>query len=237
MTTKTNRNRGLIGGAGVLAAGALLLVGACRPAGQLTTRTFHLNNLEASEAFALLEPYVYAEREGAPGLMSATDDAVTVRELPENLQRIEAVLAEFDRPLHAVRLHFQLVEAVSHVHSDPSIAQVEEELRKLFNFDGYRLAARAALQTVEDGYVSQVLGDRGYEVGGRIHRLDVKDEGGALTMEVELSGLFATTVSIPLGETVVLGSGQIPEHLRFNDASVQAAILVVTPELVEQRQR
>lgn len=214
-----------------------LMTGACRPGGQLETRTFQLTNLEADEAYHLLEPYIYQDREGVPGMMSATDDAITVRELPENLRRIEAVLAEFDRPLDGVRLNFMLIEADGFTGSDPAIADIEEELRKLFSFQGYRLAARAALQTVEDGFVSQVLGDRGYEVAGRIHRLDVDESGGSLTMEVELSNLFTTTVSIPLGETVVLGSGQIPDYLRQDGSAVQAAILVVTPELVEPRQR
>lgn len=215
--------------AGILGAAA------CRPGGQLETRTFQLNNLEASEAYELLAPYVYDDRDGAPGRISSTNDAVTVRELPENLRRIEAVLDEFDRPLEAVRLNFMLVEADGFTGVDAEIADVEEELRKLFSFRGYRLASRAALQTVEDGYVSQLLGD--YSVSGRIHRLDVAEDGGSLTLAIELSNLFATTVNIPLGETVVLGSGQIPPSFREDGSTVEAAILVVTPELVEPRQQ
>lgn len=240
-TTVSNQRLMLGRGWRRLAAGlpvaAILAAAACRPAGQLETRTFELSNLPPDEAYRLLEPYVYPDRDGVPGMMSSTHDAITVRELPENLRRIEAVLAEFDRPLQAVRLNFLLIEADGFTGSDAAIADVEEELRKLFSFRGYRLAARAALQTVEDGHVTQLLGDRGYQVAGRIHRLDVDGDGGSLTMDVELSNLFATTVTVPLGETVVIGSGQIPESYREDGSTVQAAILVVTPELVDARQR
>lgn len=213
-------------------AGALALgLAACRPAGELETRTFELSYIEPDDAIGFLEPYVYGDREGAPGVMTQAPNAVTVRELPENLARIEAVLAEFDRPPATVSLHFMLIEADGFTESDPAIAEVEEELRKLFNFQGYRLAARSTLQTVEGGFVEQVVGDAGYQIHGEV--TDVNPETGELSMYIELQGLFTTRVRIPLGQTVVLGSGQLVGPAA---ESARAAILAVAPELVESRQ-
>lgn len=222
-------------GARAWGAVGTLVVGltACRPAGELETRTFQLRYIEPDEAVGLLNPYVYGSREGAPGMMSPSPEAVTVRELPENLERIEAVLAEFDRPPATVSLHFMLIEADGFTASDPAIADVEEELRKLFNFQGYRLAARSTLQALEGGFVEQVVGDVGYRITGQVN--DVDTEGGELSMDIELRGLFTTRVRIPLGETVVLGSGQVPGS--WGGPEARAAILVVTPELVEERQQ
>ena len=77
----------------------------------LEVRTFTLERLEAEAAFGLVDPYVYRDREGKPGTMSISEGLITVRELPENLDRIAEVLEEFDRARAAVRLHFQLIQA------------------------------------------------------------------------------------------------------------------------------
>ena len=91
---------------GVLLAALALHMGGC-DAGwggsetpSLETRTFALHHIEASEAANLIGPYIYAERAGAPGMVSEAQDdspAITVRETADNLDRIAAVLAEFDR--------------------------------------------------------------------------------------------------------------------------------------------
>lgn len=217
------------GRAGILAA-ALLLTGACQPGNELETRTFEVRHLGQNEVAGLVDPYIYGTREGAPGASSFTRGALTVRELPENLDRIAEVLERFDRPPPTVRLHFQVIEADGFTGSDPEIAEIEEELRKLFNFQGYRLAARTVLQTLEGGEVGQSVGGLGYMIQGFVREVRRQDDGGRLTMEIGIDNLFTTTVSVPLGETVVLGSGQLPGGF---EGDVRAAILVVRPELVE----
>jgi len=44
--------------------------------------------------------------------------------------------------------------------------------------------------------------------------------------------VFRTTVTIPLGETVVLGSG----HISMAESGEEAAIPAVTPRIVDERQ-
>lgn len=213
-----------------------LTITACLRGNELETRTFELEHVRSDDVTGLIEPYVYRDRDGAEGTIGMSERTVTVRELPENLDRIAAVLEQFDRPPPVVRLNFKIIEADGFNGPDPAIAEIEEELRKLFNFGGYRLAAQTALQTLEgSGYVEQTVGDeRTYRIVAQV--VDVSERGGqpSMTLSIELENLFSTTVSIPLGETVVLGSGQLQEWMTgVAGTSVRAAILVVTPELVE----
>lgn len=205
-----------------------LFATACLPGEELETRTFELEHLEPGEAVGLLEPYVYPDREGAEGMLSTTQRTVTVRELPENVERIAAVLEEFDRQPPGVRLNFKVIEANGYAGADAAIADIEAELRKLFNFDGYRLAAQTVLPIVERGDLDQTVGELGYHIEGTVWDVTVKDGAGSVMMAIGLEGLFRTTVTIPIGETVVLGSGRV---IGLDD-DVRAAILVVEPELM-----
>lgn len=176
---------------------------------RLETRTFRLDHMRSHEALALIEPYVYGQREGNPGAMSAIEGAVTVRETGDNLDQIARVLSEYDQTRPAIRLHFQLIEANGFTNSDPQIAAVEDELRKLFQFRGYRLAGEATLTASDMTNISQQLRglDGLYEITGSIYRL-----GPDMTRLEEISlwseqgTRMETTVNIRSGQTMVLGS-------------------------------
>ncbi len=133
-----------------LTMGALsLLIAACEMTPDLETRTFAVQHLQPHEVGDLIDPYVYGEREGAPGALSVIEGAVTIRETADNLAQIERVLAQFDQARPDVRLHFQLIEADGFTESDPRIAQVEDQLRRLFPFQGYRLAGEATVTATD----------------------------------------------------------------------------------------
>lgn len=175
----------------------------------LETRTYRIEHLQAWEVNQLLEPYVYGEREGAPGSASASESAITVRETPENLRRIEQVLAEFDVPRPDVRLFFQLIEADGFTESDPRIADVEDELRKLFRFQGYRLAGEATVTVTDQADFHQGLRaeDGLFELYGDVYRTG----GGSVRLgDVTLEGTdgwrLQTSVNVSNGQTLVLGS-------------------------------
>ena len=89
----------------------MLVLAACVGEATLETRTYELKYLDDHVAAELIRPYVYFEREGATGTMTVAEGKLTVRETAENLERIEAALAEFDTPKPGVRLTFQLIEA------------------------------------------------------------------------------------------------------------------------------
>jgi len=183
------------------------LLAACQQQPKLETRTFPLQNLEAYEAEALIDPYVYGDREGAPGTLSQSSRAITVRETRDNLDQIARVLAEYDVPRPDVRLHFQLIEADGFTGRDERITAVEDELRRIFQFAGYRLAGEAFVAVTDGSEVEQDLGSdhmvrtRVFFAGPGTIRLD-----GVHLWAHEGGDRLTTTVNIRPGQTLVLGS-------------------------------
>ncbi len=203
----------------------------------LEVRTFTLERLEAEAAYGLVDPYVYRDREGRPGTMSISEGLITVRELPENLDRIAEVLEEFDRARAAVRLHFQLIQANGFDDRDESIQAVETQLRKLLRYDGYRLVGEAVLQLREGGGGGQMLqgslegvssGDSQFELGAFVGTVSTGDQGSAVELQVALEhfgdDILRTEVNAANGQSLVLGT---------TSALVGggALILVVTPTI------
>lgn len=204
---------------------------ACTRGPALETRTFQLQYLNVETAAEMIRPYVFFDRENAPGVLSVADNLLTVRETPDNLERIRRVLAQYDGPRPSVRLHFQVIRANGAQGADPAIADVEAELRKLFRFQGYRLVATAVTAGIEGSRLSQAVA-QDMSIITAIRR--VRGAGDSATVELEvqlrvLSGMggeLQTSVTVPVGKTVVLGNAQTGSprgHL----------ILTVRPELVD----
>ena len=120
-----------------------------------------------------------------------------------------------------VRLVFQLVEADGFQDQDQEIADVVEELRELFRFDGYRLASTGLVNATPRGYASTML------TGGALgfYQVEVSLEPVVEDMEegpdrispdrvrigVELrheedGTAMNATVTVRDGQTLVLGS-------------------------------
>lgn len=202
---------------------------ACGEAG-LDTRTFDLNYLRTWEAERLITPYVFTDREGAPGAFQVAGSAITVRETPDNLEKIERMLAEFDRPRPTVMLHFQIIRADGAADTDPAIADVERELRRLFRFDGYELVAETRVGGIQGTGIRQAARGGGEEFLIESGVTEVRDRGESptVTLDVRLSTAevpqaLTTQVTIPTGHAVVLGTAQTQEE--------GALILVVRAEI------
>lgn len=115
-----------------------------------------------------------------------------------------------DRPQPDARLHFQLIEADGFTGSDERIEGVESELRKIFQFRGYRLAGEAFVTATDGSSISQGLraGDGLFEISGEVFRTG---PGLIRLQNVSLFGRetgmgLQTTVTIRPGQTLVLGS-------------------------------
>ena len=208
------------------------LLAACSPRGpNLDTRTFALKYLRGSDAIPIVVPYVYTDRPNAKGVFSVSDNAITVRETPDNLDKIARVLAEYDRPRPFVRLTFHLIEADGATSTDPAIRDVEATLRRLFRFQGYRLVAEGVVSATEKGEVTQALATtpNPYVLSASVQRLAGSADSPTVELNVRLDamrgGNFRTTVTIPVGKTAVLGNVQALPHGR-------TLILTVRPELL-----
>lgn len=197
----------------LLATLILLAAAGCSRQAELDTRTFALDHIESWEAAALIEPYVYRDREDAPGTFSEAPGVITVRETEDNLEKIARVLEEYDRARPDMQLHFQLIEADGAERTDPAIADVEAELRRLFRYEGYRLMGEAFARTTSEGgeFMQEFMGTSPpyrvmAEVTSRsadevfLRELILQDDRGRQR--------FVTSVRIRVGQTLVLGSAE-----------------------------
>jgi len=213
---------------------AALTAAACGRSPALDTRTFDLHYLDPGSAEAMISPYVFTDRPGgAAGKLSASEHTLTVRETPDNLEKITRVLAEHDTPQPWVRLHFQIIGADGGGPADSRIADVETELKKLFRFSGYRLVGEAVVSGTARSSIQQSVGGEGgpYFIDVNIHSVRMVGDTGLVTMAVNLRGVgpsgLSTVINARDNQTVVLGSAQL--------ASRQGTtILTVRPELVRQ---
>jgi hypothetical protein len=200
---------------------------------RLDTRTFQLKNLSGHEAARLLAPYVFIDRKEAPGALSEANGAITIRETPDNLEKIARVLTEFDRPRPSVRLTFQIIQADGAATTDPAIAPVEAALRKLFRFKGYRLLAEAVAGGMEGSEVQQSVSGPGgpYRITASILNVQGASDSGSVRIQAELfaprGGRLTTTVTLRSGQTAVLGNTEADIKL-----GTGTLILTVRPELV-----
>jgi len=228
----------------VATVGIVMFVSSCGD--RLETRTFPLDHVSAASIRPLIEPYVYSEgstiTEG-----TALYPSIAVRERPDVLDAIEEMVTEHDRPQSTVTLRFQLIEADGFTNTDPAIADVEEALRSLFRFTGYRLLGEAVMANMTpmlvvpderdswaDYQASQRVyaGNREYGIFTDVRSVTPSEEGGGVAdlavLLYQPAGsspiLLETSVRVPSGQTVVLGNavGTSPEN---------QIILTVRPEI------
>jgi hypothetical protein len=196
--------------------------------------------MPVDEAVMIIDPYVYGDRPNAPGTATAMRGLLTVRETPDNLDKIARVLSQFDVPSKNVQLHVQLISANGARATDPAIADVEAELRQLFRFEGYALVAEGVLTGLEGRRVQQTMFDqRGQQADPNLSRYfvaaylgNVAESGDSAvvaleSIQLESGGemLFDASITLGIGHTVVLGTMQLPGH--------RALILAVRAELVD----
>ncbi len=206
-------------------------------------RTFPLQHLRSRDAAQLVAPYAI------PGMVfeaGATVHAITVRDTPGNLARIDSILRRYDLAPQTVTLRFQLVASTSEPSSDGRIRDVEPSLRQLFTFPGYRMVGEGTTVVGENGdYTLTLAGDgRRYTVSGTVGQVSrgeapavrlgvtmagssatVADSAQAVNMFARLFGsLISTDLTLGLGSLAVLGSGT-------EGVGDGVLILLVRPEL------
>jgi hypothetical protein len=189
---------------------------ACDQSSSLETRTFDLQHLDPAVAHEIVAPYVFVDRPEEPGSVSIGHGSrtLTVRERPDNLDRIARVLEERDRMLPGVALHFQVIDAVvEEAAPDPALVEVEAALREVFRFRGYRRVAEAVVRASDGSEFQQIVaGPAAHAIIGRLWGVHRREDG---QLSARLSVTFysdrntqalQTTVNLVDGRTLVLGT-------------------------------
>jgi hypothetical protein len=144
----------------------------------------------------------------------------------------------------SVVLRFQIIEADGFTENDPAIADVRSALRELFRFRGYRLHGEAMIRAKSGAEFHQITtttdGAR-YTISGSVSAVMIgRQNGGNVALRIsltpgatrrdsrgeviEMAGMpiIGTEVTVPLGQTVVIGTAH-------TEPQKPALILVVRP--------
>lgn len=208
--------------------------------GLFVVKTVPLHHLTTQQAVKLLSPYSQTPGGGvyeAPTSISA----VTIREVPKILAEMTAVLAEYDREPATVTLSFQLVAAENTNTRDPNVANLDSLLRGVLKFSGYRLLSASVASASENGRVAQTLSGDGDPLSLNVFVTDLRVDGNnaSVHLDVDLYRTFipskgqppgrilSTGVTVPIGQTVVLGTTAV-------EGGQRALILTVRPQLAKR---
>ncbi|MGH7445226.1 MAG: hypothetical protein ACREKM_10130 [Longimicrobiales bacterium] len=211
----------------LMMATAMLLLAGCD--GGLETRTFALEYMQPDIAFKMIEPYVPGGAENMR--MTERPAALTITAPEVRLEQVAQVLATYDRGRPDVQMRFQIIEADGFSETDAAIADVQDALHDLFRFNGYRLLAEAVVRAQAPGYVEQQLaaGEREFTIVAHLERVIGSDADRAVDLGITLRNSFGNTLittvmTVPSGQTVVVGSARAR-------SDGNTLILVVRPEI------
>jgi hypothetical protein len=150
------------------------------------TKTVELHHLKPREAVKLLSPYVKA-KDG--GVFDVGDNIaiITMRDTPENIARMERVLAKYDHTPQTIRLVFQLIEAdtgprFATVGNDGRVSiDLDSTLRSVLKFPTYRLLAQGVASVGEFADLHQELPTRDsmwvYSLTANVGAIHIGDVG------------------------------------------------------------
>ena len=185
----------------------------------LITRTIALRHLRAADAARLVSPYVRSPRGGVYD--GGVVQAVTVVETAPTVAVIDSILRENDRSPAVLTFRFQLIAADDTPGRDPAIDELDAALRGLFRFKGYHLIGEgtASAQTGESFSLTMSGGENRFALAGEAIAVEAVT-GGSVHLRIRLEqsagmyegkpakgeSLMTTGLTVPLGQTVVLGS-------------------------------
>jgi hypothetical protein len=131
------------------------------PRNPLETKTIELKHLRPEEAVSLLKPYI-VNIGGSVSWVAPNMPIITIKDVPENLARMEQVLAKYDHSPATIRLVFQLIEAdtgprMVATSTEQLSSDLDATLRSVLRFSAYRLLAQGIATSGEYSSISQKL--------------------------------------------------------------------------------
>jgi len=211
--------------------------------GDFIVKTVSLRHLSSSEAVKLLTPYSVTAGGGVYEVPKVR--AVTIREVPRIYSDMMNVLEKYDREPATVVLNFQLVAAEPTNTRDPAVASIDSLLRGVLKYSGYRLLGTAVATTGENRVVTQTIAGDSETLSLTVFIDDVRVEGNDASVNLHVSlvkpaipsttsvagrapvELLSTGVTVPVGQTVLLGTSA-------SENGQRALILTVRPQIAKR---
>lgn len=188
-------------------AAALCLAGSAGAQQQrapLETKTIELKHLKPSEAVSLLRPYLI-NGGGTVTSVSEGMPIVTIRDLAENIPRMEKVLAKYDHSPATIRLVFQLIEAdtgprlVAAANTQVS-SDLAATLRSVLRFGNYRLLGQGMATSGENTVIYQKLATA--DTVGWVYTYDIRAVLGAIRLSDATLQASSTRLASSAGSEV-----------------------------------
>jgi hypothetical protein len=211
-------------------------------------KTVALRHLTSGEAVKLLSPYSMSPGGGVFEVPNVR--AVTIRESQRIFNDMMSVLEKYDREPASVVLNFQLVAAEPTNVRDPAVAGIDSLLRNVLKFNGYRLLGTALATTSENRMVTQTISGDNEMLSLTVEAREVRVEGNDASVNLYVSllrpavpaqsngtqsisgraavNLLTTGVTVPMGQTVLLGTSAI------DNGKGSGLILTVRPQLAKR---
>ena len=213
----------------------LVLGGAVGAAAQaeppLLVHAYTLRHQPAAEALVLVHPLLSPQ--GSVQLQPGGNTLV-VRDEAAVVERVSALLREFDHPALRLALRIQVVRAGDGGDGERLDPELTERLRELLRYDSYRVVAAADLEGREGELASYELGEEyriAFQLGTlmsgerlKLHDFEVTRRGG----REDPRRLLRTQVNLRLGRPMILG-------LAKDESSRRALLLVLTCTLAGGR--
>jgi len=201
----------------------------------LEAKTIELKHLKPDEATNLLKPYLTSAF-GTVSSVSPTMPIITIKDSPENIARMEKVLAKYDHSPATIRLVFQLIEAdtgmrlVAAANNNKVSSDLDATLRSVLRFSSYRLIGQGMATTGEDTYFYQKLATADtvgwvytYDITANVGTIRLSDATlqagtvrGASSGQVEVDTNATGSVSLKVSLSKSTDSGSQPAQSLFS---------------------
>jgi hypothetical protein len=180
----------------------------------LETKTIELKHMKPDEAISLLRPYL-VNIGGSVSGVAPNMPIITIKDVPENLARMERVLAKYDHSPATIRLVFQLIEAdtgprMVATSAEKLSSDLDATLRSVLRFSAYRLLAQGIATSGEYSTISQKLAK-----ADDISYYSISAEVGTIRLsDVTLQADGATMRNAAAGQVVVDTTAVGSVHLK-----------------------
>jgi hypothetical protein len=148
------------------------------------------------------------------------------------VERVAALLREFDHPAKKLAIRIQVVRAGDGGDGAELAPELAERLRELLRYDSYRVLAAADLEAREGERVGYELGEEyriDFQLGTLMSGERIKLQGFEVTRRAaEPRSLLRTQVNLQLDRPMILG-------LTKDESSRRALLLVLMCKLVGDR--
>jgi len=195
----------------------------------LVTKTFRLKYKDAR----YFRDILVNELSDNGKVINITQNAFTITDTKENLEKIGSLVARYDVPLKQIWLEVRLITAAQNKEKKAKLPEelnsLSRQLESLFRFTDYRLLDDARVRVTENEGCRFVTGKGKYNF--TVSRVEYNDiDGGFIKLKnFVLQGkgqtILKTSVNIPNGDTLILGASS-------TDESGKALITAVTAKVM-----